>query len=190
MQIKNNQKYKEQTIELRNLQEEYSQKYKDASEKYWPVYDQFKRKTKNCSYFMGAAICLIAVVTFCVILRGLRNEYLIAASYVLSVGIFIFTIILYARNYKKFNAFNKEWTTINNDLENIQNKIRVLHDDMVEEMIRIICFNKYHYNDEKVDINEWDQNYQKVREDILKETSQSLVFDDVRTYFENWSEKF
>ena len=56
----------------------------------------------------------------------------------------------------------------------------------------IICYNTYHYdeNSKDVNLNDWDKNYQHVREEILQATSDSLAYDDVVAYFDEWVDKF
>lgn len=189
-EIKRNKKYKEKTTRLQSLKDEYAASYKAISEAYWPIYDQTKKEIKNKIYKIGLCICLILIVTVCYILDGLKNEYLIGGCYGISCILLALAVISYLRTNREAKAFFSEWNGQNKKLKDIQEEIKNLCDDLVEEMLMIICYNTYHYNDDDVDLNEWDNNYQTVRNEILNETSDSLAYDDVLSYFENWVEKF
>ena len=190
MDIKRIEKYKKQVVELQELKDRYAYDYKIVSELYWPRYDQIKKKLKDRSYMIGLCICLLAVISFSTIFGGLKNEYLIGGCFGITGILLTLAIIYFLKMRKIAKAFHAEWKVEENKLDDIQNNIRTLHDDMVEEILRIICFNKYHYNDSEVDINEWDMNYSKVREEVLTETSYSLAYEDVLGYFNLWVEKF
>ena len=92
----------------------------------------------------------------------------------------------------KLKKLLKEWNEKNKELHDMQEEIKTLCDDLVEEMIMIICYNTYHYdeNSKDVNLNDWDKNYQHVREEILQATSDSLAYDDVVAYFDEWVDKF
>ena len=139
---------------------------------------------------IGLCICLLAVISFSTIFGGLKNEYLIGGCFGITGILLTLAIIYFLKMRKIAKAFHAEWKVEEKKLEDIQNNIRTLHDDMVEEILRIICFNKYHYNDNEVDINEWDKNYSLVREEVMKETSDSLAYEDVLGYFTLWVENF
>lgn len=190
MDIKRIEKYKKQVIELQELKDRYAYDYKSVSELYWPRYDQIKKKLKDRSYMIGLCICLLAVISFSTIFGGLKNEYLIGGCFGITGILLTLAIIYFLKMRKIAKAFHAEWKVEEKKLEDIQNNIRTLHDDMVEEILRIICFNKYHYNDNEVDINEWDKNYSLVREEVMKETSDSLAYEDVLGYFTSWVENF
>lgn len=190
--IKRNEKYKEQVTRLHNLKDQYAIDYKSVSEAYWPIYDQTKKRIKNKKYLIGLCICLLAVLTVYCLLEGLKNEYLIGGLYGICVILLALSIFGYIRSDKLAKEFFKDWESQNKKLSDMQEEIKTLCDELVEEMIMIICYNTYHYdeNAKDVDLNEWDKNYQKVREEILKATSDSLAYDDVVSYFEEWVENF
>lgn len=190
MKIKRNERYKEQLIELQALKDKYSSDYKAVSEAYWPVYDQLKKRVKDRTFLIGVCICILVVLTFTVIFGGIKNEYLLGGSYVISGGLLALAIIRFIKLNKIVKEFNQEFQARNKEIENLQEQIRTLYDDMVEEMMMIICYNTYHYDDDEVDINEWDENYSKLREKVLEETANSLAYEDVVSVYNRWVEDF
>ena len=77
----------------------------------------------------------------------------------------------------------KEWEKENNEVKAISDEIKELGDSMVEEMIMIMCYNDYHYDG---NMESWEEDYEKVRSDVLSKTGESLAYDDVLEYFNNW----
>lgn len=191
-EIKRNEKYKEQVVRLHNLKDKYAVDYKAVSEAYWPIFDQTKKRIKNKIYLIGICICLLVVLTVYFILGGLKNEYLIGGLYAICLALLVLAIISYKKTDNAAKDFFKEWNEKNKELYDMQEEIKTLCDDLVEEMIMIICYNTYHYDDNSKDVNlnDWDKNYQHVREEILQATSDSLAYDDVVAYFDEWVDKF
>ena len=166
-EIKRNEKYKEQVVRLHNLKDKYAVDYKAVSEAYWPIFDQTKKRIKN-------------------------KIYLIGGLYAICLALLVLAIISYKKTDNAAKDFFKEWNEKNKELHDMQEEIKTLCDDLVEEMIMIICYNTYHYDDNSKDVNlnDWDKNYQHVREEILQATSDSLAYDDVVAYFDEWVDKF
>ncbi len=189
VKIKANQKYKEQCVKLNDLKDKYSQEYKAVSEVYWPKYDQNKKKIKDNRYIIGVFICMLVVETMLVIFEALRNEYLIGAVYAITIGLLVYGIIKYILLMKKVKVFSIEWEKKNKGLKDMQDSIKSLSDEMVEEMIMIMCLNDNHYEEIKND-EKWKEDYQNTKDKVLEETANSLAYDDVVLVFNNWVDRF
>lgn len=183
MEFKRNEKYLEQSARMIVLKDDYSLKYQAVSEVYWPRYDRYKKAMKNHIYLIICASILVVLVTVWVILEGLRNEYLIGGAYLITLGLLAWAIIAFVRKNNARKFFMKEWEKENNEVKAISDKIKELGDSMVEEMIMIMCYNDYHYDG---NMENWDVDYEKVRSDVLKTTGESLAYNDVLEYFNEW----
>lgn len=185
MEIKKNERYKEQTSRLIVLKDEYALKYNAVSVVYWPEYDRYKLAMKNRIYMITLTIIFVVLVSVWVIFEGIRNEYLIGGAYAISVGSLVWAILAFRRKKKERDEFMKEFNAQNKEVEDISNEIKSLRDSMVEEMIMIMCYNDYHYDG---NMDNWETNYEIVRKKVLEETSDSLAYDDVLSYFNAWIE--
>lgn len=186
MEFKRNEKYIEQRARMTVLKDEYALKYQAVSEVYWPRYDRYKKVMKDRIYLITCASVLVVLVTVWVILGGIRNEYLIGGAYLISLGLLAWAIIAFIRKKKEREFFLKEWEKENNEVKAISDEIKELGDSMVEEMIMIMCYNDYHYDGV---MDNWEENYEHVRSDVLKATGESLAYGDVLEYFNEWVEK-
>ena len=185
MEFKRNEKYVEQRARMTVLKDEYALKYQAVSEVYWPRYDRYKKAMKDRVYLIVCASILVVLVTVWVILGGIRNEYLIGASYLVSGGLLAWAIIACTKKNKERLFFMKEWEKENAEVKAISDEIKELGDSMVEEMLMIICYNDYHYDG---NMKNWEDDYQKVHDEVLRATGESLAYSDVLEYFNNWVE--
>ncbi len=183
MDFKRNEKYLEQSARMVVLKDDYALKYQAVSLVYWPRYDRYKKSMKDHIYLIVVTSILVVLVTVWVILEGLKNEYLIGAAYLLTGGLLAWAIIAFIKKNKERLAFMKEWEKENNEVKAISDEIKELGDSMVEEMIMIMCYNDYHYDG---NMESWEEDYEKVRSDVLSKTGESLAYDDVLEYFNNW----
>ena len=185
MDFKRNEKYVEQRARMTVLKDEYALKYQAVSEVYWPRYDRYKKAMKDRVYLIVCASILVVLVTVWVILGGIRNEYLIGASYLVSGGLLAWAIIACVKKNKERLFFMKEWEKENAEVKAISDEIKELGDSMVEEMLMIICYNDYHYDG---NMDNWEDDYQKVHDEVLRATGESLAYSDVLEYFNDWVE--
>ena len=186
MEIKRYEKYKELHSRMLVLKDEYALKYKAVSEVYWPRYDQHKKARKNRIYLISVTSILVVLVSVAVILEGIRNEYLIGGAYLITLGLLLWAVLAYLKKEKERKFFMKEWEKENKEIKLITDEIKELGDSMVEEMLMIMCYNDYHY-DGKMD--NWETNFEKVRNEVLEKTGESLAYDDVYLIFNNWVEE-
>ena len=186
MELKRYEKYKELHSRMIVLKDEYALKYQAISEVYWPRYDQHKKARKNRIYLISVCTILVVLVSVWVILEGIRNEYLIGGAYLITLGLLLWAILAYVKKEKERKLFMKEWEKENAEIKRMTDEIKELGDSMVEEMLMIMCYNDYHYDG---NMDGWEENYEKVRNKVLKETSESLAYDDVTLIFNDWVEE-
>ncbi|MDD3170703.1 MAG: hypothetical protein PHO86_00045 [Bacilli bacterium] len=194
MEIRKNEKLREYVVEMSQLKELYSSEYNTVTSYFWPIVAKNKKALKDRIYYTGAMTCLLIFIIVVILLGGLKNEYLIWGSIIISLLLIGIGVFLSIKSAKEKKQIYEEWEKNNKKIYDIQDRIHQVTIDAAIEIPYVICYSKNYDDIIKgklvVGSEEWNNLLEATKQEMLDDTAGSTAYEDVIGYYNTWSDNF